>query len=562
MGLSSPRRADGSPADRAPNVVLILTDDQGYGDIHSHGNEKLDTPVLDRLAADGARFDRFYVNPICAPTRASLLTGRYHPRCGASGVSQGTEVMRLDEVTLAQVFRRAGYATGCFGKWHNGENYPYHPNGKGFDEFVGFCGGHWDNYFDTTLERNGEPFRTTRYITDELTDAALAFIEARRDRPFFCYVPYNAPHEPMQVPERCFEKYRKRGFDGRTATIYGMVENIDDNVGRILATLDRLDLAHDTIVVFLTDNGANGRRYNAGMKGWKGSPDEGGCRVPCFVRWTGRIDPGTVVRPIAAHIDILPTLAEWCGIRDTQTKPLDGVSLVPLFAGREADWPDRAIFEPRGAVRTERWRLITKGKRPQLYDMPADPGQERDVADEHPEVAAKLAMAFRDWNSEVEQGLEGMPPPIPVGHAEWPVAHLNPHRAEVRGVGRTTRWTNGWLTDWKETSGTVAWEIDVAAAGRHEVALMYTCQEADVGATMRVTAGEASAEGTVDRAHDPDPMRGRRDIREARPEKDWAPLVLGTLDLPKGRTTLQVRATDIPGSQALEMKSVRLTRLD
>jgi len=192
---------------RKPNVLLILTDDQGWGDVTSHGNDVIDTPVMDSLAASGARFDRFFVSPVCAPTRASLLTGRYHPRTGVHGVTRGYETMRSNEVTLARVFKNAGYATGCFGKWHNGAHYTYHPNGKGFDEFLGFCAGHWNNYFDTNLERNGQQIKVKGYITNVLTDAALKFMEDSKDDPFFCYVPYNCPHGPFQVPDKYFDKY-------------------------------------------------------------------------------------------------------------------------------------------------------------------------------------------------------------------------------------------------------------------------------------------------------------------------------------------------------------------
>ncbi|MFB0554225.1 MAG: sulfatase-like hydrolase/transferase, partial [Phycisphaerae bacterium] len=174
---------------KLPNVILIITDDQGWGDIHSHGNDKIDTPVMNKLAADGARFDRFFVSPVCAPTRASLLTGRYHLRTGTHGVTRGYENMRSEEVTIAEAIKQAGYATGCFGKWHNGAHYPYNPNGQGFDEFLGFCSGHWNNYFDTTLEHNGRLVKTKGYITDVLTDAAVRFIEKNKDRPFFCYIP-------------------------------------------------------------------------------------------------------------------------------------------------------------------------------------------------------------------------------------------------------------------------------------------------------------------------------------------------------------------------------------
>ena len=222
-----------------PNIVLIMTDDQGWGDIHSHGNPKLDTPVMDRLAQEGVRFERFFVSPVCAPTRASLLTGRYFLRTGTHGVTRAFETMRSEEITLAEAFKQAGYATGHFGKWHNGAHYPHDPNGQGFDEYLGFSAGHWNNYFDTHLIHNGRRVETEGYINDVLTDAAMAFIDQHKDDPFFVYLPYNTPHSPFQVPDQYFNKYKERGFDDKNATVYGMVENLDDNLGRLF---DRLDL--------------------------------------------------------------------------------------------------------------------------------------------------------------------------------------------------------------------------------------------------------------------------------------------------------------------------------
>lgn len=196
-----------------PNILLIMTDDQGWGDIRSHGNPLIDTPVLDHLAEQGTRFDRFFVSPVCAPTRASLLTGRWHLRTGTHGVTRGNETMRSEEVTLAEILRQQGYHTGIFGKWHNGAHYPEHPNGQGFEEFIGFCSGHLNNYFDATLEYNGKPIKSKGYITDVLTDAAIEFIVKNKTQPFFCYLPYNAPHSPFQVPNRYFQKYKNRGLD-------------------------------------------------------------------------------------------------------------------------------------------------------------------------------------------------------------------------------------------------------------------------------------------------------------------------------------------------------------
>ena len=568
----------GGGVGRRPNVVLVLTDDQGWGDLRSHGNDKIDTPVMDSFAAAGARFDRFYVCPLCAPTRASVLTGRYHWRAGVDGVTRAKEIMRAEEVTVAKVVKSAGYATGCFGKWHNGSYWPFHPNAKGFDEFFGFCAGHWTNYFDTTLQRDGREVKTTGYITDVLTDAAIDFIRRNKDKPFFAYVPYNAPHTPHQVPDRYFDKYTARGLDAHNASIYGMVENIDDNFGRLLKTLDELKLADDTVVIFLTDNGPNGRRFNGDMAGAKGSNMEGGCRVPCFVRWPGKIRPGTTVKQIAAHIDLLPTIAALARVAEPKTLPLDGVNLTGLLLGTAGDWPDRMLFEKR-AVRTQRWRFQvgparrargTKAARKtqakgQLYDMLADPGQKKDVAADHPEVAERLAGAYAEWYADVRKGLEGMPPPLPVGYKQMQAVTLLAPESQMSGkvhFKQGNGWAHDWLVNWVDPADRIWWDIDVVAAGKYRAELLYCCPAADVGARVRIEAADQSVEGTVAKAHDPAhlPSPDRVKRKEVY-EKVWATLELGILDLPAGRAKLTVAATTIPNSQAMELKAARLTRL-
>jgi len=404
-------------ASRPPNILLIVSDDQGWGDLGSSGNPKIDTPVLDRLAEEGARFERFYVTPLCAPTRAGLLTGRHALRTGVTDVTGAGETMRADEVTIAEVFAAAGYATGIFGKWHNGSHYPASPEGQGFQEFFGFSGGHWNDYFDPVLQHDGRPVRTRGYITDLLTDAALDFIRRNRDRPFLAYVPYNAPHGPFQVPDADFEKYRARGFDERTAAVYGMVDNMDRNIGRLLAALDRAGLREETIVLYLHDNGPNGERFNGGMRGIKGSVHEGGVRSPLFVRWPTHVPAGRRVQPIADHVDILPTLVDLAGVRMPRTKPLDGITLKPVLTGSATSLPDRRLFTQRakldaagklpaypGAVRTDRYRAVRTGASWELYDMRSDPGQKSDIAGREPKVAADLAAAYDAWFVDVTRG--------------------------------------------------------------------------------------------------------------------------------------------------------------
>src|SRR5688572_4791575 len=255
VGLIGATSAFGQQAGR-PNVLVILTDDQGWGDLSLNGNRNLATPSIDSLARDGASFDRFYVSPVCSPTRAEFLTGRWHPRGGVRGVTTGGERLDLDEKTIADLFKSAGYATGCFGKWHNGTQYPYHPRGRGFDEYYGFTSGHWGTYFDPALDHNGQPVRGKGFIADDLTDRAMEFMagSASNARPFFCYVAYNTPHSPMQVPDRFYEKFAKRELTMRgtnprqedvehTRAALAMCENLDWNVGRMLARLDELKLA-------------------------------------------------------------------------------------------------------------------------------------------------------------------------------------------------------------------------------------------------------------------------------------------------------------------------------
>ena len=244
-----------------PNVVVILTDDQGWGDLSLHGNTNLNTPNLDALAKAGASFDRFYVCPVCSPTRAEFLTGRYHPRGGVFSTSAGGERLDLDEVTIADTLKAAGYKTGAFGKWHNGMQYPYHPNGRGFDEYYGFTSGHWGHYFDPLLEHNGALVRGSGFCVDDFTNKAMKFIESsvKQDQPFFAYLPYNTPHSPMQVPDRFWKKFDgiELGLRNRdpnkenvqhTRAALAMCENVDWNVGRLLKKLERLGVDDNTIL--------------------------------------------------------------------------------------------------------------------------------------------------------------------------------------------------------------------------------------------------------------------------------------------------------------------------
>ena len=441
--------ADNAPAEAPlagsrPNILLVMTDDQGYGQVGRHGHPWLRTPNLDRLYDASLRFDRFLVSPTCSPTRAAMMTGRHPMRNGITHTILERERMTLDAVTLPQVLSDAGYQTAIFGKWHLGDEDAYQPQNRGFDHacihgaggigqaYACSCADAPDNsYFDPVVRLNGRFVKTNGFCTDVFFDAALDWIRKAKERPepFFAYVPTNAPHGPFLAPDEDRRRFTEMGFSDVPAGFFGMIENIDTNVGRLLSKLDEWGLAQSTLVIFMSDNGTAGGNtlananerlgndasgaplhgYNAGMRGAKGSPHEGGVRVPFFVRWSGRIQAGRDLDQVAAHIDLFPTLARLAAAEIPEAQ-VEGRSLLPLIEDAQAEWPERYLFthcgrwevgaEPddhqwdRFAVRSHRFRMVGKDS---LFDMDADPGQEANVIDQHPEVAAKMREAYDEW---------------------------------------------------------------------------------------------------------------------------------------------------------------------
>jgi arylsulfatase A-like enzyme len=560
---------------KKPNILIILADDQGWGDVSANGNTNLSTPHVDSLGTNGATFDRFFSCPVCSPTRAEFLTGRYHLRGGVHGVSEGGERLNLDERTIAEAFKAAGYATGAFGKWHNGMQYPYHPCGRGFDEFYGFCSGHWGDYFDAPLEHNGQLVQSKGYLENDLADHALDFIEKNKDRPFFCYVPFNVPHYPLQVPDRWFDKFSSMELKLRarnpqqeevaaTRAILAMCENIDYNVGRLLDQLDKLHLADNTIVVYFSDNGPQTWRWNGGMKGRKADTDEGGVREPFFIRWPGHIQNGLKVPQIAGAIDLLPTLTDLAGIPTVSTKPLDGVSLKPLLFGTAKDWPDRMIFSHwagKTSVRTQQYRLDNSNA---LFDMVADPGQDHNVAAEHPEITARLSQARAAWRTELLPKFPKDDRPFTVGYPEFPITQLPARDGVPRGgVERSSRAPNcSFFTHWTSLDDTMTWDIDVATAGKYEAVIYYTVPASDVGSTVELSFEGNRLEGKVSEVNDP-PLHGAEHDRAQRGQeslvKDFKPLDLGEIELKKGRGELTLRALKIPGRTVMDIRLMFLT---
>jgi len=568
--------AEAQPKRTRPNIIVILTDDQGWGDLSGNGNTNLKTPHIDALGKDGATFARFFVQPVCSPTRAELLTGRYHPRGGVRDVSRGGERLNLGERTIADLLRAAGYVTAAFGKWHNGSQYPYHPLGRGFDEYYGFTSGHWGDYFGPPLEHNGRAVTGHGYLADDFTDRALAFVAKNKDRPFFCWLAYNTPHSPMQMPDPYWERFKSaelklRAVPGQkedvphTRAALAMCENLDDNVGRLLRALEEHGLAGDTIVVYLSDNGPNGWRWNGGMKGRKGSTDEGGVRSPCLLRWPGHIAPGTQVTRIAAAIDLLPTLAELAGVAATGGRPLDGMSLAPLLLGKQDDLPEPVLFQTwngKVSARTQQYRLDADGK---LFDMVADPGQQRDVAADHAETASKLRAAVARWRQEVLAGTARKDDrPFPVGYPALPITPLPARDGVPHGtVVRSAKAPNcSYFTHWTRTDDRITWDVEVATEGRYRVEVLYTCAKENVGTTIEMRLGDARVSRKVDEAHDP-PARGDEHDRVPRVGeslvKDFRPLALGEVRLAPGRGELSLHAAEIPGKQAIEVRGVILT---
>lgn len=558
-----------------PNVVIFLADDSGWGDYSFNGNTNLRTPNIDSIARSGASLDRFYVCAVCSPTRAEFLTGRYHPRTGVRGVSTGQERLNTDEKTLADAFKAAGYATGAFGKWHNGSQWPYHPNARGFDEYYGFTSGHWGEYFDPPLEHNGRPVRAKGFIAADFTDRALEFIGKNREKPFLCYVPFNTPHSPWAVPDEFWQRFKDKPIAQRatdagrenldqTRCALAMMENLDDNVGRVLRRLDQLKLADNTIVIYFSDNGPNGHRWAGGMKGIKGTTEEGGVRSVFFLRWTaGGIKAGTVVKEITGAIDLLPTLAALTGVKRVGDKPLDGRDLSPLLRGEPVAWRDRLIFSHQNgnvSVRSQQYRLDNRGA---LFDMIADPGQTKNIATEKSDIAAQMTKTVADWRAEVLPTSKD-DRPYPVGYAEFPRTPL-PARDGVPhgGIKRSAGAPNcSYFVNWTSLDDRMTWDIAVNTTADYDVEILYTCPVADAGSTIELEFNGAKLSGPVTPGWNP-PLYTNQDTI-ARPPgeskmKEFRALALGTMRLEKGRGQFTLRALKIPGQSVMDVRQINLT---
>jgi arylsulfatase A-like enzyme len=422
-------------APNAPNIIIVMPDDVGYGDFSCNGNPVVRTPSIDAFSRECVRFTDFHVSPTCAPTRAALMTGRHEFKNGVTHTINERERLTLRATTLAQVLKSAGYATGIFGKWHLGDEPDRWPTKRGFDEmfihgaggigqtFPGSCGDAPGNkYFDPAILHNGKFERTRGYCTDVFFRRAQSWIESVKGKqPFFAYITPNAAHAPLDVPDKYFQHYQGK-VPEPVAKFYGMIENIDENMGQLLARLNEWGISDNTLVIFTTDNGsATGAAvFNAGMRGSKNSPYQGGTRVPSFWRWPAGFRGGADCGALTAHIDIFPTLAEIAGAKLTSDlrRQVEGRSLLPLLRSPNTEWSDRVLIThlgrwPRGeaanskyagcSIRDRRYKLVNNEE---LYDLRSDPGEKHNVITDHPDVTKRLRAAYDDWWQSVLPHLE------------------------------------------------------------------------------------------------------------------------------------------------------------
>ncbi len=477
----------------SPNIVFVLTDDQGYGELGCHGNSVIQTPHMDALHAESLRLTNYHVGPTCAPTRAGLMTGHYHNSTGVWHTIGGRSLLRKDEWSLATALSENGYVTGLFGKWHLGDNTPYRPQERGFQEVVAHGGGgvgqtpdYWgNNYNDDAYAVNGTWTSFEGYCTDIWFNEAVKFIERHKEQPFFCFISTNAPHSPYIVDGVYSDPYVGRVEHQDRANFYGMITCIDENLGVLRQKLAEWGLAENTIFIFMTDNGTSGGAtldadqfltagYNAGMRGIKGSEYEGGHRVPFFVHWpAGGLTEGRDVPLLTANVDIMPTLLELCGI-DPGAHTFDGRSLGPLFADSGVEWPDRVMVTDsqrvaypikwrKSATMTQRWRLINGVE---LYDILADSEQRHDVAAEHPDVVAQLRKGYEAWWSKVSQQFDGT---IPIAVGAYPSESVRLTSHDWRNDPVECAWNQSLIRAGLACNG--YWELDVAVTGRYRFEL-------------------------------------------------------------------------------------------
>ena len=496
-----------------PNVIIVITDDQGKGDLACEGNKFVKTPNIDKFYSDAVRFTNYHVSTTCAPTRGAIMTGRHSNRVNVFHTINGRSILFEDEVTLPQIFAQNGYTNAMFGKWHLGDNYPFRPEDRGFHEVIRHGGGgvgqgpdYWGNdYFDDTYWHNSKMEKYDGYCSDVFFNGALDFIETNKDKPFFCYISTNAPHSPYNLPKDYFDLYQGKKYkdiNERTLRFYGMITNIDDNFKKLEDKLDDLGIADNTIVIFTTDNGtAAGRSvYNAGLKGGKGSQYEGGHRVPLYIRWPdGKLTGGKDIDELVAHYDLLPTFVDLLGLDFNPVKKLDGKSLTPLLEAKNDTWENRILYMDtqreqnlikyrKYTVMDKDWRLVD-GK--ELYNINTDLGQENNIISAHPEVAARLGVGYETWwQSFVDEKVNERYAYIKVGSPKENPSRISAHDMIV-GKYSGSWHQNGAITG---TRAGGKWKIEFVEDGDYKISLRRFPRESNLAINATFPAQEKAIE--------------------------------------------------------------------
>jgi len=499
------------PVKEKPNVVIVITDDQGMGDLGCMGNPIIKTPNIDDFYNEAIRFTNFHVSTTCAPTRGSLMTGRHTNRVNVFHTITGRSLLFEDEVILPQVFARNGYVNGMFGKWHLGDNYPFRAEDRGFHEVVRHGGGgitqgpdYWGNdYFDDTYWHNGETEAYEGYCTDVFFSEAMDFIEDNKDKPFFCYISTNAPHAPYNLPEQYYDIYKDQpDLPDRFKRFYGMITNIDDNFKALREKLDALNLTENTILIFMTDNGTAGGNqiFDAGLRGGKGSEYEGGHRVPFFIQWpNGKISGGIDIDNLVASYDLLPTFVDLLGFDFTPVKALDGISAKTLLTASDTPWPKRILYIDtqrlqnlvkyrKYSVMDDHWRLVN-GK--ELYQIDEDRSQTHNVIDQHPELAAKLAVGYEKWwQSFMDEGVNERYAYIKVGSPYESPSRISAHDMYTNKFGHA--WHQYGAANATQSTG--RWKIEFVEDGEYSISLRRFPRESGLAINETFPAEEKSIE--------------------------------------------------------------------
>ena len=551
--------------DLNPNILIILTDDQGWGDLSINGNTNLKTPNIDNIALNGASFERFYVSPVCSPTRAELLSGKFFVRSGVNGVTRGYERMNTDVKLISDFFKGKKYKTGAFGKWHNGSQPPYHPNNRGFDEFYGFTSGHWGNYFDPILEKNGKIIKTEGYINDVITNEAISFIK-KSNKPFLSFISYNTPHSPMQVPDKYFNgkdillrgRYSKRENIEKTKAAMGMIENIDENIGNVVRLLKEKGVYENTIIIFFSDNGPNGNRWNNDLKDRKGSTNEGGVRVPFFIQWPKNIKKGLKIKQISSVLDVFPTLLELTG--NESLNDLDGMSLKRFLDSPSLLDDERTIFSywnNRISARNNNYILDHENN---LYDLVKDFSQYNPIEKDNNPHYQKLLNDKNEWLTKVvnpnKEKLTRRPFTINYNTAKY--THLPARDAEINGdLKRSSIHANcSFIENWKNTNDYIFWEIDVLEDGINNIELYYTLEKESVGTEIALEFENQIIKKTIDEFHDPN-LVGFEEDKIKRIEsytKDFKKIKIGTMSFKKGLSKLKLKTTKKVGKKSIDFR--------